>query len=381
MLSRLTRVTVENVVGNIHDVFRLPLEAMEELQLQLMRDKFRFHYENSRFYHKLCTGRQVTPDDLATYEDLDKIPLIPVRYFKQPEAHLLLTLPLREIEFEMRSTGTGGIPSVSRRDRRTVDISLQFLAGLYREFFGFSRGAGLMLCPSTDEMPEMGMVKVLNILRGMFDASEYLVRRASFKPEQAIEFLNRWEGIHTRHIVGPPFLINRFLQYLADNNTPLQLDRGSRIITIGGWKRFTAEKISRELFNERCATYLGIQPNRVADVYGLVEANMLAIECEMGNKHIPPWVYAGLRDPQNLEAPAKPGKPGALVIMDPTSYAYPCFLQTEDVVQLRKAEPCGCGRSGTYLDFVERLPGAELGCCAVNLERFMDEADASESSR
>ena len=51
------------------------------------------------------------PSAIADIGDFGRIPLIPVSMFKRPDAHLLLTCPLSEIENEIRSTGTSGIPS------------------------------------------------------------------------------------------------------------------------------------------------------------------------------------------------------------------------------------------------------------------------------
>lgn len=373
--EELTRPTVESVVAHVHSAFRWPLATASAVRLGLIQANFRWHYERNRFYRKLCDGEGVSPGQIRTEADLDRIPLIPVRYFKQPEAHLLLSVPLQEIEFEMRSTGTSGLPSVSRRDPQTLTRGLFVLGGLYREFFGFARGAGLLLCPSTEEMPEMGMVKVLNLLRGFFDASEYAVRRLSFQPQQVVETLRRWEGTHTRHIIGPPFLVNRLLRHLLEQGTTLPLDRGSRILTIGGWKRFTGDMIPRAEFDRRCADRFAINPDQVRDMYGLVEANMLAIECEHQVKHVPPWVRISARHTRNLAEPLPAGRRGALAILDPISLSYPCFLLTEDVGRISMEGTCACGRTGTGITFLNRLAGAELGCCAINLDRFMAETD------
>ena len=100
------------------------------------------------------------------YDDLVKIPLIPVSQFKRTDTQKLLTLGLDKIEVEMRSTGTSGIPSVTRRDSETVTQGFLAVWAMYREFFQFSGGAILFLMPSPEEVPEMGMIKVSNMLGG-----------------------------------------------------------------------------------------------------------------------------------------------------------------------------------------------------------------------
>ncbi|MDV2684025.1 LuxE family acyl-protein synthetase [Alkalihalophilus lindianensis] len=364
---------VNTLIGSASELYKLPYKTSCKLKGQVIAENFKHHYENNDFYRDACTKKGVTPEDVKGFDDLNKIPLIPVGTFKQCDSHLLLTSNMTDIEFEMRSTGTSGIPSVSRRDVKTMDNASDGIIKLYREFFQASRGMGLFLFPPTEEMPEMGMVKVLNVFAGLFDGSVNLVKKVSFNPQEAVERLNNWEGMHTRHIVGPPFLIHRLLKYLMDNNIKLKLDNKSFIVTLGGWKRFTGQQISREEFNNRCEEYLGVKQCNVRDMYGLVEANMLAIECDQHKKHMPPWVHISIRNPKNVLEEVKPGERGVIAIFDPTSTSYPGFILTEDVGYIHTDMSCTCGRSGQMLHYISRLPGVEVGCCAINLEKYIEE--------
>ncbi|WP_369594714.1 LuxE/PaaK family acyltransferase [Lysinibacillus pakistanensis] len=367
---------VTAVIGSTQQLFQWDEEKVNELKGYLISQNFKYHYENNSFYRMLCEDSGVTPADVQSLDDIQKIPLIPVTSFKRPDSHLLLSTSLENIEFEMRSTGTSGIPSISRRDAETLNNCLFSIYAMYREMFAFSRGAGLFLFPSPEEMPEMGMVKVLNMLSGLFDATRCLVKRASFKPKEAIETLEKWQNIHTRHIIGPPFLIYKLVNYLKTNNIHLKLDQKTMIINLGGWKRFSGMEIPREQYNKECAEFLGIPEENIRDMYGLVESNILAIECEKHSKHVPPWVHFSLRNPKNLAEEVPQGKRGVLAIFDPTSLSYPGFIQTEDLVYLKKENTCECGRNGQKVVYLSRVAGAEIGCCAINLEKHMDAAEA-----
>ncbi|EON73584.1 LuxE family acyl-protein synthetase [Lysinibacillus sphaericus] len=366
---------VTTAIGATQQLFHWDEAKVNELKGYLIAQNFQHHYENNKFYRMLCEDSGVTPADVQTLDDIQKIPLIPVTSFKRPDSHLLLSTSLENIEFEMRSTGTSGIPSISRRDAETLNNCVFSIYAMYREMFAFSRGAGLFLFPSPEEMPEMGMVKVLNMLSGLFDATRCLVKRASFKPKEAIETLEKWQNIHTRHIIGPPFLIYKLVNYLKTNNIHLKLDNKTMIINLGGWKRFSGMEIPREQYNKECAEYLGIPEENVRDMYGLVESNILAIECEKQSKHVPPWVHFSLRNPKNLAEEVPQGKRGVLAIFDPTSLSYPGFIQTEDLVYLKKENTCECGRNGQKVVYLSRVAGAEIGCCAINLEKHMDAAE------
>lgn len=362
-----------SVVSSLHNLYRMPTETQEKVKGLLLVDSFRHHYENNSYYRAMCERAGVTPDDVKTFEDVIKIPVIPVKRFKETDSHILLSKGLDTMEFEMRSTGTSGIPSVSRRCTPTMDDTFLSVIATYREFFRLSRGAILYLMPSTEEMPEMGMVKALNVFSGMVDASKCLLKRYSFSTKEAQEVLENWENLHTRHIMGPPFLVYRFIQYLERNDIRMKLDKNTRVVTMGGWKRFTGMEISREEFNAKCAEYLGIEEDQIRDMYGLVEGNMLAVECKQQNKHVPPWVHFSVRDQDDLTREVPQGKRGILAIMDPTCQSYPGYILTEDVVFLDKENSCECGRSSQKINYLSRISGAEIGCCAINLERQMSE--------
>lgn len=365
-------------VANLSHYMRLHDDTAYRLRDSLIVSCFAYHYHNNRFYHDFCNDSEVTPE-VVLNEGVEKIPALPIRLFKDHNSHLLLSRPINDIEFELRSTGTSGIPSVSRRDSQTVDILCHVFTSLYRDLFQISTGCGLFLCPSPAEVPEMGMVKAFNFLSGMLDDRKYIVERYSFRSEEAISILKEWENRADRYIIGPPFMINRLVNYLARTDTVLPLDPKSKIIMLGGWKRFTGEEIPRDTFDERCMQWLELGRHQIRDMYGLVECNFLAIECEYNAKHVPPWVRFIIRDLDGGQILHEEGRSGRITVLDPTCFSYPCFIETEDVGCIDLDGICPCGRHSQVMSFLRRIEGAELGCCAINMERYM-EADAIERS-
>ncbi|MFG2049340.1 hypothetical protein ACGFIW_18150 [Micromonospora sp. NPDC048935] len=362
------------MLGAPHAAYRLPHRQWEAAVTGVLGDAFRYHFDHNEFFRAQCDADGTTPERVTSRTDLPQIPLLPVSMFKRPDAHVLLTAPLTDIELEIRSTGTGGVPSVARRDTTTVTRAVTGIFGSYREFFGLSKGAGLFLCPSTAETPEMGMVKVFNLLNGVFDDHVYLVKDYAFDPEEALEYLRKWDGEMTRHVVGPPFLINRLLRYLELEEVEVKLDPESMVITLGGWKRYTGESISREDFDGKIERYLGVAPDRIRDMYGMIESNMLAVECEHHRKHVPPWCYVSIRDVTDASVELPAGQTGGIAILDALNTAYPGFLLSDDVGEVDESG-CPCGRTGQTVTFRRRRQGAELGCCAVSIEKFIESKD------
>ena len=357
------------MVGMPGEALRVPRHQWRASLTEAVRAAFGYHYTNNDFYRAQCDA--VSPADIDDYADLHRIPLLPVGMFKQAGAHVLLTVGLADIETEIRSTGTSGVPSVARRDALTTTRASIGILGGYRDFFGISDGAGLFLCPSPAEVPEMGMVKVFNLMTAMLDDHRYLVQEYSFDPEEALAYLNKWEGRMTRHIVGPPFIIARFMRFLELESIPLALDPESMIIMLGGWKQYTGRSISRAEFDDKSRQFLGLDPSRIRDMYGMIESNMLAIECEHRRKHVPPWCYVSIRDITDPAIELEPGKTGGIAILDALNTAYPGFLLSDDVGEVDESD-CPCGRTGQTVRFRRRRQGAELGCCAVSIEKYID---------
>jgi long-chain-fatty-acid---luciferin-component ligase len=362
---------VEAVIGNLSLAMRLPAANRDALKVELVRQSVAFHYQANPLFRRQCELQQLTPDRLLTVADLRRIPLTPVLDFKTSDASRLLSVSFDDIDIEIQSTGTGGIPSVARRDGVTTTRACLALLALYREFFGLGHGVGFLLCPSPAETPEMGMVKVFNLFSALLDDRIYLVRDFTFRPEEVVAGLRAWAGRQTRHLFGPPFMVGRLLQYLEANDIRLPLDPDSLVVTLGGWKRFNRERISRGLFGHKLQTYLGIPGERIRDMYGLVESNLLAIECEHHRKHVPPWCHVTVRDIHDRSCEVAPGRTGVIGILDTLSRSYPGFLLTEDVGRVDADEECPCGRTGQTVSFARRLEGAELGCCAVTIERHV----------
>ncbi|MBA2943886.1 LuxE family acyl-protein synthetase [Paenibacillus sp. CGMCC 1.16610] len=366
---------VGSVIASIKSIYQLPAESQNEMKLELIKQSFQYHYMHNALYNKICKEKGVALTDFQCIEDVASIPAIGIGKFKDVNAHLLLTKPIHELEHELRSTGTSGIPSISRRDEQTLTRSVLSIFSMFREMFGFFGGAAVYLAPSAEEMPEMGLVKLINMFSGLLDSNRFFISGHAFDAEAVIHQLKDWQHVHTRHIIGPPFLVERLAAYIEEHQMHIHLDKQTQIITLGGWRSFTGREIDQSKFRERMARIFGVHQGQVRDMFGLVETNFMAIECEHHAKHVPPWVHFSIRNLDKLEQEVTHGEPGRLVVYDPTSLSYPGFILTDDLVYL-DPNPCSCGRNGQVVNYMYRIKGAEVGCCAINLEKFMSDREA-----
>ncbi|WP_314193330.1 acyl-protein synthetase [uncultured Arthrobacter sp.] len=363
-------LSLPQMLGNVSKAHVQSAEDWAGSVTGVLRDAAIYHQAGNGFYRAQCEALGVDPAAINNIHDLQDLPLLPVGMFKRPDAHVLLTCSLADVETETRSSGTRGVPSVAPRNSETLTLALLGLIGTYREFFHLSGGAGLFLNPSDPEGSEMGLLKDLNILNSVFDHHTYLVADQAFDAKEALEHLRRWKGHMTRHIVSPPFLIGQLLRFLEQEKMNVRLDPYSMIITLGGWKRHTAEAIPDEGFRERCHDLLGVRAENVRDMYGMVESNMLAVECHLHRKHVPPWCYISIRDPGQNGRELAPGETGTIAVLDALSTSYPGFHLTDDMGDV-EIGTCGCGRTGQVINFRRRGQGDELGHCPVSIERYL----------
>lgn len=369
-------LSLAQMLGNVSQAHVQSPDDWAQSVTDVLRDAAIYHQARNGFYRAQCDALGVDPAAINDIGDLQELPLLPVSMFKRPDAQVLLTCSLADVETETRSSGTHGIQSVARRNSETMTRALVGLIGTYREFFNLSGGAGLFLNPTDSEASEMGLLKDFNILNSVFDHHAYLVDDHAFDAREAMEHLRRWKGHMTRHIVGPPFLINRLLRFLEQEKVNVRLDPYSMIITLGGWKRHTAEAIPEEGFRDRCHDLLGVRPANVRDMYGMIESNMLAVECHLHRKHVPPWCYISIRDPGQVGKELPSGDTGTIAILDALNTSYPGFLLTDDMGDVETGT-CGCGRTGQVINFRRRGQGSGLGNCPVSIERYLDSRNSA----
>ena len=207
-------LSLPQMLGNVSKAYVQSPEDWARSVTDVLRDAAIYHQAANGFYRAQCAALGVDPATIKDINDLQSLPLLPVGMFKRPDAKVLLTCSLADVETETRSSGTRGVPSVIPRNSETMTLALVALLGTYREFFSLSGGAGLFLNPSDPEASEMGLLKDLNILNSVFDHHAYLVADQAFDARAALEHLHRWKGHMTRHIIGPPFLIVAMISLL-----------------------------------------------------------------------------------------------------------------------------------------------------------------------
>jgi hypothetical protein len=155
----------------------------------------------------------------------------------------------------------------------------------------------------------------------------------------------------------------------------VRLAAGSLIGTGGGLKEAYGASPAEIRRDVQAAVELeGGEAVPMRDVMGMAEANWAAPQCEAGNYHLPPWVYAVvLDDDDRLVSGAEVA--GMLAFFDPLGGGrlFPSFFKTTDRVRLVNGtgscgtgRRCGCGRETPYLveGSIERVDLIDEAGCA-----------------
>jgi long-chain-fatty-acid---luciferin-component ligase len=357
---------VESVLYGEDDVYRLDASQRLAFQFEVIREAFEFHYDNCQIYRRFCTGEGITPSSVSSAGDITKIPLIPSSMFKSLE---IRTVPEEQIVKVCRSSGTrGGVSRVPRDDSSlerfvgSVRISADQLLGLRPEAQIFNLG------PETGEAGDVWFPYVMSLLGLLRPAENYVIDNV-FYPRLLVENLVALPATTQPVFVGPPIFFVYLMRFLEEHGECLDLgSRGGLVITAGGWKSFSTQQINREMFTARCVDFLGVSDRRqVRDAYNMVELNTVIFECELGVKHLPPWLVAVALDPGTL-TPVLADDTGLLAFFDPLPTSYPGFILSDDFGRVGSG-PCGCGREGPTMEFCRRVALAEGRGCALTMDR------------
>ncbi len=413
------------------DPFRLHPAEAEALQLAAVRHAFDRHYRLNATYGAYCREHGVSPDDVRRVEDLERIPLLSDRFFKDaPEGRdfaLWLagvhTGDLPRVVIRSRrpdrdevvrafnaaglgvtfSSGTSGRLTFIPRDRKDLDNAgfalAKALAAIgYPRWSPDVRGcllmpapagtnlfAGRICAPYFEGVDEAWTAVDLPLTAGMVGRAmspagglrtsllRCLGRLANWR---ALGRVRRWlEAARAKdlrfNLAGPPFLLHALMNRIVESGRTFSFgDRGG-IVSGGGWKIREGARLAGGDFRRLAGEALGIGPSRCLDVYAMVEACGSMVQCPEGHYlHVP---HAYFR-PMVLDESFRPlgyGRRGRFAFLDGLALSYPGFIATGDEVTLLERCPA-CDRTGPVVEpEIARLAGEDTRGCGEELRRIM----------
>lgn len=85
------------------------LEKTNDLFLKAIKKNCKYQYKHCLDYKRILDEKKFNPEDLKTYEDIEKIPFIPTLYFKH---HELFSMSKKRMIIKATSSGTSGKKSI-----------------------------------------------------------------------------------------------------------------------------------------------------------------------------------------------------------------------------------------------------------------------------
>jgi hypothetical protein len=407
------------------DLCRVPMDEAQAMQLKAIKHTFTRHYTLNQFYRSYCEMRGIAPEHIRTYDDLERIPLLPDQTFKQHPSGKdfaywitgVFTGDLPKVVVEganptfddiinafneaglvvAYSSGTSGRHTVIPRDMRTYmdqqyahaklkSCLCDWMAADHLLVF-FPKWTQTNLYIGRDMAHKSEMLSDVRYALE-FDISADLTLRAMTDKERqgsppsaaegrrkivdgAIKWLERYEKTSdTVALEGGPFLILKLMETLEGEGKRFEFGERGMIGTGGGWKVSEDKRVSAADFRKRVEEVLGIPETNCWDQYGSIEmgGGMMNTCVEGHYFHAPYTWFKPFVLGEDL-TPVGYGEQGRFAFLDGLAGSYPGFIITGD--EARMLEHCPvCDRPGPVLKpEVRRAKGEEVRGCAEELRR------------
>jgi phenylacetate-coenzyme A ligase PaaK-like adenylate-forming protein len=413
----------------------------QDYMFPAIRHNFNHHYKNNFLYHRICETKGVTPEMIASKEDLNKIPLLPDAFFKDyPDGKGFLnwlktifsgSLPKPVFKTDnpshdeiieefnkkgisiMFTSGTSGRFSFIPRDTRSWDRVRYSTMKSVIELMDYNPTDQVILLIPDPRQTNLTIASLFGIAYDLYDPpnihvaldmkittqflrmqrdetigiSEKIKAKAlsTISPLvqrtsdlRIIHLLEHFEQSGKRvNICGPPFWLDRIIERMKKEGKSIRLP-DSQILTGGGWKADENKRLPEEAFREKVEESLGIPQERYHDVYAMSECSSVFLSCEGHYKHIPPLIVPLVLDEDLNQLDYD--EIGRFAFIDPLPDSYPGFIITGDRVKILERCP-KCQREGPVLDIeVTRMPGSEgRGCAAVMAELMQQDGEEHDT--
>lgn len=297
------------------------------------------------------------------------VPPVPASMFKL--LFLSAVPPERIVRELLSSSTTGQQPSRIAIDKTTAFRQSRALVSILKEHIGNQRRPFLVLDTAESVAQGDHLTARGAAIRGIANFASVTTFAFDRTSDGALTAdWNRIAEFFAAHGASPVLLFGFtyivWSQFIVEAERRGIVFRAPEAIVLhsGGWKKLTAEAVSRDEFSRRTAAVLGVPGERVLDFYGMVEqVGTVFVDCAAGNKHAPAFADVIVRRPLSLE-PVEVGQTGILEVLStlPTSYPGHAIL-TEDQGVLLGVDDCPCGGKGRYFRFTSRIERAELRGC------------------
>lgn len=349
--------------------FSLKREDKDRLLLPALLESVELHRQRSPAY-RAWVARAGDPH---SFEDLA---YVPGDAFKQVD---LATVPdIDIVDIRNSSSTTSGVPSVVKRDRLTLERYKRSRNAVLNHFCGNGTGGfqiGVIQDPHTHPNPRLSANLVVQVIAERTAPGDTAFVIKDVGGEARLDFnaflrqVQKNQAQLSLIFCHTAYLYLLLIAELKRHNLRLQLSE-TTLLYGWGWKKFTAQAVSNDVFRREVEEYLGIPAPAILDMYGFAESNSLYLECPAGFRHVPEWDEVLVRDPETL-ALVTDGEPGLIQFLSaiPHSYAGNSVL-TDDIGVKSPSDLCTCGRRGSAFRILRRATDPEVTALRQTVEQM-----------
>lgn len=349
-----------------------------DLFIKAICEMFEFQCAHSPIFKGIAEQYNFSVNDIKSEEDILRIPAIFVTAFKERK---LLSLPESKIVKTFTSSGTTGSKSQINWDRLSMERQA-FMRSSIVESYKLADYDQLVNNLIFSYAPEVsgtrGAAHAHNSYAQFAKENEtfYAIDKdkygePEFRLDEGIKALGRFaeSGLPLR-ITGFPAFGYMTLTELDKRGITFQFPADSVLFSGGGWKNYTGKTISYPEYTALVKRVLGINADRIRDVYGMVEHGVPYVTCEHGHFHIPIYSRVCAVSPHTMEI-LPDGEIGLLKLISPYIRSTPALSVLSTDLGCVESN-CSCGREGRYLVLKGRGGVKKYAGCGISAAQLLN---------
>ena len=311
----------------------LTFKQLKDGQEQQLAKLVEFAYENVPYYSKLFNTLDLTPGDVTTIEDLEKLPILTKQTIKQNWQDFIPKNINKLKYLNSRTSGSTGSPL---KYRLSIDGHGRGLSLLYRGwgYAGYKLGdrVAIIQSRSTILTPQSKLRKMFrNLLLNFQYYSSFIM-----SPESLRRYFNSINAWRPSFIRGYASSIYLFAKFIRANNLELKF-QPKAIFTTGEMLFSGQRKVIEEVFN-----------SRVFNHYGLNDGGISAYECEERcGLHID--MERAILETVDDDGKQIVNQEGRILATSLYNYALPFIRYDTSDLGIISALKCNCGRKMALL--------------------------------
>ncbi len=319
----------------IPEIEKASLSQIKVFQEEKLRETISYMIENSPYYRRIFKERKLQPTNIATLEDLRKIPVTTKEQLQRYNDDFFCVPKSKIIDF-VTTSGTLGEPVTVG----LTDKDLDRLA--HNEAISFScAGIGeddiLQLTTTIDRRFMAGLAYFLGVRK----LGAGIIRVGAGIPELQWDTILKFRPNYL--IVVPSFLL-KLIQYAQANQIDLENSGIKGAICIG--EPLRNQDFSLNILAQKIRAEWDIS---LYSTYASTEMSTAFTECaeQQGGHHHPELIIVEVLDEN--DNPVAPGTEGELVITTLGVEAMPLLRFKTGDIAVAHTDPCRCGRNSLRL--------------------------------